>query len=268
MIPIDRLAVMYDDGISLRKLSRFSDTPRETLRLRIKSLGVKMRKSRKDIGVSYHKPSHELTEEFAEILAIHAGDGSLDKQGRWCVSCFVEDTDLSKRIIKLTRDVIGIEPDVDYYKRSVIEIRSGQKQAFDFISEYFPIGKKSYIVELPEILISSEKLHIIKSLLRGLMSTDGSFSFKKDGLTPRVEFRVMSIKLRDQFAYLAKKLGFQFCISSPKSRDGVIHTAYSEKIATVLKWYKEIGFTCDSHSKKFDLWLKMKTLQGSHSLVN
>lgn len=268
MIPIDRLAVMYDEGMSLRKLSRFSDIPRETLRLRMKSLGVKMRKSRKDIGVSYHEPLHELTKGFAEILAIHAGDGSLDKQGIWGIYCFVKDINLSKRIIKLARDVIGIEPDVDYDRRSVIQIRSGQKQAFDFISKYFPIGKKSYIVELPKILISSEKPHIIKSILRGLMSTDGSFSFKKDGLTPRVEFRVMSIKLRDQFAYLAKKLGFRFCISSPKSRDRVIHTAYSEKIATVLKWYKEIGFTCDSHSKRFDLWFKMKTLQGSHSLVN
>ena len=91
MIPIDRLAVMYDDGHSIRKLSRFSRIKRETLRIGLKKLGVKMRKSRKDLAVRYHRPAHELTEDFAELLAIHAGDGCLDKRGEWCVSCYAED---------------------------------------------------------------------------------------------------------------------------------------------------------------------------------
>ncbi len=254
----EKIEAMYQNGMSIQKISKIVKIPRETLRIRLIKNGIKLRKSKKELGIKYHKPLYEINAESAELLAMHAGDGSLSKDKRWCFSSNKNDRKLIERVINLTKKIVGVSSDVDYYENRV-QIRSKQRQAIEYFSTFFPIGKKSHIVRLPLEIENSSNLEVIKGALIGLFSTDGSFSFRKNNLSSRVEFRVKSRKLRDQFYNLALKIGFNFNISEPKHKEGVIYTAYIERTNDVLKWMEEIGSNCDTHLNRFNEWLKLKS---------
>jgi len=115
------------------------------------------------------------------------------------------------RVTQLVRDVLGVEPKPCKCKAGkAIMIRSGQRQALGFFRDYdFPRSRKAGIVRVPKQILESNNKAVIKAFLRGLFSTDGCFSFQVDR-DPRVEIQVKSEKLRDDFIYLASRLGFSF----------------------------------------------------------
>lgn len=227
--------------------------------VKLDKIRVKLRKSKRGLGIKYHKPLTELNEEVAELWGLHAGDGSLTKN-RWEFASHINNVTLINRAVSLIRRVVGVEPTIDDRPSiNKTQIRSGQRQAIKYFASYFPFGKKSYIVEMPKEVMESNDPKVIKGALLGLFSSDGSFSFKRSKkLTPRLEFRVKSKKLRDQFITLAEKLNFKLNQSDPKHWNGRIYTTYKEKIDVVLRWMKEIGTNCDTHIKNFKLWVKLK----------
>lgn len=259
----ENITTLYEKGLSTYEISKIVEIPRETLRVKLKKMGVKLRKSRKEMGIKYHKPLIRMNEGAAELLGLHAGDGSLSLN-EWSISTNINDKKLINRIIFLVRKMVGIEPRVGYrLSFNKVDIRSGQHQTLNYFARYFPSGKKSYIVELPKEIMNSDKLYVIKGVLRGLISSDGCFYFRKRWLSPRLEFRVKSEKLRDQFIELSNRLNFKFNKSNPKDKNGIIYTAYIERINTVLRWMKEIGSGSEIHMKRFDLWMQLKFSGGT-----
>lgn len=258
---------LYKNGFSVRKISRKIGMPRETLRIKLISSGIKMRKSKKHMVKFLHKPNFIITPDSAELLALHAGDGCLDISGEWWFSSNRNDQQHVKNVVKQFERVVGITPNI-IENGNRIQIQSKAKQTTDYFSEYFPKGKKSHIVYLPKEITKSKNSKIVKSALRGLFSTDGSFSFNKSRLTPRIEFRVKSRKLRNDFVNLATKADFDFNHNIQKHWKGFIFTAYLERIDDVIKWMDEIGSTCDTHIKNYKHWNKLMKLRGSPRLVN
>lgn len=243
----------YKKGYNLRELSRKFDIPRETLRIKFKKNGMGLRKSRKEIAITYHKPKLTVNSDSAELVAMHAGDGSLCVDGRWCFTSFYNDLKLINRVCELSKNILGVEPRVYKYGNRV-QIVSGQKQVFDYFSRIFPVGKKSHIVRLPGKFYRITDRRILASLLIGLFSTDGCFSLRKNG-SARVEFRVRSKFLRNQFLTLSAKVGFKFKKSNPMSNGKLIYTAYIEKRKEVKKWMETIGSRCDTHNKRYERWV-------------
>lgn len=58
--------------------------------------------------IIYHPPLKELNEEVALLLGLHAGDGRLSD--KWGISCGQDDKEMLVKIIELSRNILGVEP--------------------------------------------------------------------------------------------------------------------------------------------------------------
>jgi len=266
MYDIKAAAKMYENNFSIKKISDLVGIPRETLRIKLISSGIKMRKSKRYMVKFLHNSKFEINPLSSELLALHAGDGCLDITGEWSFTSNKNDKKHVKNVVDKFQQVVGVVPNVNV-RRDRIEIRSKSKQTTDYFSRFFPRGKKSHIVSLPKEIVNSKDIKILKPALRGLFSTDGCFTFNKVRLSPRIEFRVKSRKLRNDFVNLAKSIGFEFNFNTQKHWNGVIFTAYLERNKDAIEWMDIIGSTCDTHLKKYKLWKKLLRLRGSPSLV-
>ena len=262
MNQIKNIAEMYNSGLSLRKISRIVGIPRESLRLKLISSGLKLRKSKRYMVRFLHEPDFRISPISAELLALHAGDGCLDRTGEWSFTSNMNDQEHVRNIMEKFQQVVGIIPN-QRIRNNKIEMSSKAKQTTEYFSKFFPKGKKSHIVSLPREIMNSNDSKIIKSALRGLFSTDGSFSFNKKRLTPRIEFRVKSKKLRNNFITLSRFIGFKFNSNTQKHWKGLIYTAYLERIDDVNKWMKNVGSSCDTHVQSYNRWKYLKFRGGS-----
>jgi len=211
--------------------------------------------------ITYHLPREVLDGDVAELLGLHAGDGYMSC-GSWGIRCNVQDQSMAERIIQLARDTLGVEPSVAA-RDNAFEIRSGQKQVVNFFKRYdFSEGEKARTVQVPNRILISNDPEIIKGFLKGLFSSDGSFSFQKRDNYSRVDLMIRSKVLRDQFIELAGRLEFSFnkCDSKRvkkgfkmKSTVNFFNANLTSRSA-VLQWMENVGTGCDTHLKKFGLW--------------
>lgn len=211
--------------------------------------------------ITYRLPKEVLDADVAELLGIHAGDGYISC-GVWGIRCNVQDAKMEQRILNLSRDVLGVEPCVSV-RESTFEIRSGQKQAVRFFLNYgFISGKKAYTVRVPCRIMHASDAEIITAFLRGLFSSDGSFSFQKRDNSCRVDLSVRSKPLRDDFVKLSSKIGFSFhqCDANRVKKgftaksSGTFFNANLTSKKCVLDWMNRVGTLCDSHLRKFETW--------------
>jgi hypothetical protein len=211
--------------------------------------------------ITYHPPKEVLDTETAEFLGLHAGDGYLSC-GVWGLRCNLQDENMAQRIIHLARNVLGVEPCVRV-RENTYEIRNGQSQIIRFFRRYgFIEGRKAHVVQIPNQIICTNDPEIIKAFLRGLFSSDGSFSFQKRDHSPRIDLVVRSKLLRDQFVELSAKVGFSFNKSNvmriekgfTKKSTGAFFNANLTSRKDVVRWMVDIGTLCDTHIKKFEIW--------------
>jgi len=225
---------------------------------------VNLSKIGKGRHITYNPPKEVLDVDVAELLGLHAGDGYMSC-GVWGIRCNLQDENMAQRIIHLTRNVIGVEPCVRI-RENTFEIRSGQRQVICFLRRHgFKEGKKAYVVQVPNTVTCTSDFKIIAAFLRGLFSSDGSFSFRKRDCSPRVDLMVRSKLLRDQFVELAAKVGFLFNRSNgirvekgfTAKSTGAFFNANLTSRDAVHRWMTNIGTLCDAHIKKFDVWQSM-----------
>jgi len=222
---------------------------------------VDLSKIGKGRHITYHPPKEVLDIEVAELLGLHAGDGYISCRV-WGIRCNLQDENMAQRIIHLARSVLGVEPCVRI-RENTFEIRSGQRQITRFFRKYsFTEGKKAHIVQIPDQITCTNDLKIIEAFLRGLFSSDGSFSFQKRDYSPRIDLMVRSRLLRDQFVELATKVGFSFNKSDAirvkkgftTKSTGFFFNANICSRNEVLRWMTTVGTLCDAHTQKFRLW--------------
>jgi hypothetical protein len=80
--------------------------------------------------ITYHSPRKRLDEDVALLLGLHVGDGWLSD--KWGIMCEKVEGSMINRIIRLAREVLGVEPIIGEYKEGEIMIRSGQRQVLGF----------------------------------------------------------------------------------------------------------------------------------------
>jgi LAGLIDADG-like domain len=245
------LVNLYLSGATIRQLSASTMIPRETLRLRLHSLGVQMRHH----PIFYHAPLATLDRGTAELLGLHTGDGWLSKE--WGLAINRNDTVMIDRVLQLVREVLGVEPFVSKKRDQSISIRSGQPQVLQFFKGYgFPSGKKARIVTVPRAILESNDLGVVMAFLRGLFSADGCFSHQ--GRSGYCALSVSSLELRDGFVSLASKVGFDFrkySYSHSKGKNKVpLRIARIGRRLDVIRWMTEVGSICDAHNRRFLVW--------------
>jgi len=222
-------------------------------------MGTLKRRGAKYHCITYHLPREHLDEDVALLLGLHVGDGWLSD--KWGIMCEKVESSMIKKIILLAREVLGVEPIIGEYKEGYIMIRSGQRQVRDFLRGYYiPQGRKAGKIRVPKQILRSDNPAIIKSFMCGLFSTDGCFSFQNDR-GPRVEIQVKSQKLRNDFVYLADRLGFSFRSYEylpPRGKNKApLQVAYTTQSGQCVRWMEEVGSIKDSHIKRFGRWKKI-----------
>ena len=93
----------------------------------------------------YHAPIMELNHDSAMLLGLHAGDGHLS--GAWGLSICKKDIAMGEQVVSLVRNVLGVEPGINYRKDGYFIVRSGKLQVFEFFGHYgFRKGRKAPLV--------------------------------------------------------------------------------------------------------------------------
>lgn len=244
---------LYSKGASLARISSLTSLPRERIRLILHGAGVQMRHS---LPI-YHAPMMELSYDSAMLLGLHAGDGYLSDA--WGLAVCNKDKMMGERIITLVRDVLGVEPGIDYRKDSYFTVRSAKPQVFDFFERYgFKRGRKATTVSVPPLVEASADIQVIIGFLNGAFSADGCFSYTRNWNWGQCRFVVSSVSFRDGFVELANKLGFRFRCYSYPHRTGhnklPLNTAYIGSRSEVIRWIETVGSISDTHLERYRRW--------------
>jgi len=208
--------------------------------------------------IVYHPSIKELNDDVALLLGLHAGNGWLSD--KWGISCGQNHKEILVRIMELVRNILGVEPNrpVKFSSDRAVMIRSGQPQALAFFRDYdFPQGRKAGTVGIPKQIIGSKDKEIIKAFLCGLFSTNGCFSFQINH-EPREEIQVKSKELRDGFADLTGRIGFEFRTNEylpPKGKNkSPLQVAYTTLSQQVIRWMEEVVSIKDGHVTRYVKW--------------
>ncbi len=245
------LIELYSKGASLASISCLTSLPRERIRLKLHGAGVQMR----HVLAVYHAPMLELNHDSARLLGLHAGDGYLSDA--WGLSVNNRDKEMGERIVTLVKDVLGVEPGINYRKDGYFKVRSAKPQVFEFFEHFgFSRGRKATTVSIPPLVAASSDFQVIIGFLNGAFSADGCFSYKRNW--GQCRFVVSSVSFRDGFVELANKLGFRFLSYSYPHRTGhnklPLNTAYIGSRSEVIRWMETVGSISDTHLERYRKW--------------
>lgn len=199
----------------------------------------------------YHRPRIILDFDSALLLGLHAGDGWIS--GRWGIASNSRDKHMVSEVVRLVREVLGVEPAVTSNHEHTTTIWSYKCQVVESFKGYgFPEGKKCAIVGVPPAILSGSA-EIKRGFLKGLFSADGCFS--REGFRGECRLEVASQLLRDGFIRLALDIGFSFRRYSYVHHSGhnrlPLHLAYLGRQPEVIRWMREVGSICDAHQRRF-----------------
>lgn len=212
-----------------------------------------------------------ITPEMSELAGIFAADGSMQKEhiciwGNIHSDKGLYDKKLSELFLKEFK--INIRPH-EKKSNNVYGFYVCEKMVINrFIELGFPIGKKTYSVEVPEIIYNNENKDIIRAFIRGFFAGDGCLNFdKKRGKAqkilkiihtyPRIQIKCVSKILVEQMKNMLFKLNLDSFIGEKKSKKDNECTSYMLEIdgeERLEKWLKEIGFSNPNHSTRYEIF--------------
>jgi len=136
-----------------------------------------------------------MNEKMAEFLGIMFGDGCLSHTGKsrmiYISGHKQDDLEYHQKItLNLLKELFNKDARIEFKnKENTLLIRFSDKNIFEYLSHYLPIGTKYTSLKLlPELKIN--QLYFF-SFLNGLVSTDGCIVFSKQhkqlAYYPRIE---------------------------------------------------------------------------------
>jgi hypothetical protein len=250
--PTEREIVdLYLAGNSIMAINMLTMVPRERVRAILHRFGVPMRHTRE----IYHEPAVRLDRDVALLLGLHCGDGHLSDS--WGISVCGKDIEMEDVVTSLIREVLGVEPYVEYRRDGYFIVKSGKQQVREFFKRYgFSEGKKAGTVRVPCQVLVSKDADVWIGFLKGAFSADGCFWFKNNW--GQCRFEVSSRHLRDGFMNLAGRLDFHFRAYSYIHQSGhnrlPLHLAYLGVKSEVKRWMETVGSISDTHLRRYQEW--------------
>ena len=196
-----------------------------------------------------------MDEKFAELLGIMVGDGCLSTYGHYHMIYIsghkIDDREYHEKTTKtLFKEVFNKK--IKIYSRKdeqTLIIRFSDKNIFESLAKYLPIGKKYDQLKVPEEVIKNRKY--LFAFIRGVVDTDGCMFFskqhKKYAYYPRIEIASKSKSLLDVLLSELKKNGF-YGSTSKKGRNAYRLEIPGER--SLKLWLESIGFNNRKHIKK------------------
>jgi intein/homing endonuclease len=242
---------LYLSGKSIGRIEDEMGVPHETARLILHKSGVRLR----HVHAILHEPKSGLDYEIALLLGLHAGDGHLSDS--WGISIGGDDSQMVEDVVSLAKSVLGIEPYIEVRRNHYLIVKSSKEQARAYFKRFgFTRGRKAGIVQVPEEIMRSENPEVWVGFLKGAFSSDGSFWFK--GNSGQCRFEVSSLRFRDGFIDLARRLGFEFRAYSYVHHGGhnklPLNLAYLGAKDEVARWMERVGSISDTHLRRYRQW--------------
>jgi hypothetical protein len=210
--------------------------------------------------------SMQLTMELAELLGMHAGDGTLYRASKRTTSGLVwelrgnldEKEFYESHVIPLIAQ-LGFTLQGHYRsggKNGCYGVRCCKREFVNlFINYGFTPGTKTKIVCIPEV-IKKSTTEIKSAFLRGLFATDGSVYLARHQNNipyyPVVEFVSASELLRNDVRQLLQELeiGSHIWTYLPKQRGGPAYFCRINGLTKLRKFHQTIGFSNPKHLKR------------------
>ena len=142
--------------------------------------------SKKDLVKGIKIPA-ELTEDLAEDIGIHVGDGSLYSHGKpygpyeFSYSGNILEKEYMDHIVKLKKKLYNINKIRKYIYKNELRVNFNSLAIATFYSKIvgLPIGKKKDI-DVPDIIKNCSDKKITAAFLRGLIDTDFGLIARKN----------------------------------------------------------------------------------------
>ncbi len=190
-----------------------------------------------------------LTPKLAEDVGIHIGDGSL----YWCnkkkvsteffYSSHIEEESYRQYLLSLKRYLYNLPDFRRYRKGNEIQIRFCSLAITTFYNKVFglPIGKKSQIATIPDIIFESKNKEIISSCLRGIVDTDFHFRIKASNGYPQLYASFSSKKLVEDLSFLFNKLKIKNTVTFDVKSFDKRFNRYDNKHQIYISGYERVG---------------------------
>lgn len=195
-----------------------------------------------------------LDEELAEEIGLHIGDGTLLlPRNYFALRGYAKDEYeyYKNHISKLYKNIYNFNPKI-FVRGSICGFEKCSKAIFLFKNKIIglPQGKKSHIVDIPEILKKSRNEKLIAACIRGILDSDGCIWFSKNGKYPKIEISSKSRKLIKSIEFYLDKMGFQ-----PNLQYDDTKIILNGELMLDL-WMKKIGTNHPKHKLKVAIWKK------------
>jgi len=154
-----------------------------------------------------------LNENLAEEIGIHIGDGTLIKSKNYFAvrgNVNNEYEYYKSHICNLYKTLYNFAPRI-FIRGSICGFEISSSMIFQFKTKILgiPCGKKSHIIDIPNIIKESKNERIIGACLRGIFDSDGCIYFAKKGTYPRIIIDSQSQRLIKTITFFLKKIGFE-----------------------------------------------------------
>lgn len=215
----------------------------------------------------------EVTPKLAELFGAYAGDGSMSRltNGVVLMSIYAskEERDWLEHLATLFEKAFYHRPKVRWCTTEYA-LRTGVREICKFFhSTGFPIGKKTFTVRTPQVVMNTGNAVVFRAFLRGYFDADGSLSFQRRKCGWYSEFKRTYHYYPRLFLESASKGLIHVDVKSMLDSINFRHRIYNRtrlkggyrSYATVIKgpvqldlWMKEIGSSNPVHLTKYQVW--------------
>ena len=196
-----------------------------------------------------------IDERYAELIGLMMGDGCLShtNKARYIYICGHKKDDLEyhQNTTKvLFKELFEKDIEIKFRKKeNTLFIKFSDKDIFNELCKYLPVGKKYDYLQVPGRILSNKKLFF--AFLRGLVDTDGCIIFSKQHRQtqyyPRIELSSRSKQFLLEILEELKRHEFYGSVSH-KGKQNYRMEVPGKK--NPKKWMDHIGFSNPTKLRK------------------
>jgi len=214
----------------------------------------------------------EITPELSETLGIFAADGSMQEEHICMWGNISEDKEYYDHILCPLFSRVFNKEVVAHEKKSnsVYGFYLCDKKIIALLKEFGFCRKKTYTVQIPELVLKSNNPKVLSAFIRGFADCDGYISFlrrkgkycefkRRFHTYPRIGIKIASKQMINGLSSLLKQLNIPHTLYIEKARSSNlsdIHTIEIRGKERVEQYMLRVGFHNPSQYSKYLIWKK------------
>lgn len=196
--------------------------------------------------------------KLSELLGIMFGDGCLSSTIKSKPVVYIaghkkDDLEYHEKVTKkLFKEIFNENVTINFRKgEQTLFIRTYNKNIFNELAKYMPIGKKYDSLKIPNQILANKKYFF--AFVRGLADTDGCMIFSKQHRKmryyPRIEITSKSFSFLETILTNLRKYGFYGSLSKKAIE---AYRLEFPGFSNLKLWLNLVGFSNAKHKKKIE----------------